>query len=316
MLFSTPLAHAHDINFGVLDVEELGNNVYRFGLRYTSQQLDLGMVNYEIPGCDNLLSSDDSILTIERRLTWRSQCNPQALLAKHPTVTINGLSQRHPILVRFSLQDARKLEQVFRENPISLSDMTATASPGESNASSVWSYLRIGYAHILIGYDHLLVVLCFMLLFTRITKLLWVISGFTLGHSCSLILAISFAWNVPAKLVEIFIILSVIFMARESFIDSKTSLMYQYPIIMSALIGLLHGLGFANVMNELGLPAEQTLLAIVCFNVGVELGQLLFVSVSLLVLAGIRRLAPSRELMTKAISLGIGGISIVWLMQF
>lgn len=147
-------------------------------------------------------------------------------------------------------------------------------------------YIEAGFFHILSGIDHLLFVLCLLFITYSSRKILLTISGFTLGHSITLILASLEMLSVNTLLLEVLIALSIVMLVLE--ITKKrhnknySSLIWRYPISVAILFGLLHGFGFAGALGELGLPAEMKLSALVFFNMGVELGQLMFVNFILL----------------------------------
>jgi hydrogenase/urease accessory protein HupE len=147
-----------------------------------------------------------------------------------------------------------------------------------SSLQTIQSYTLFGIQHILEGYDHLLFVLCLLLIASTLKKLLWAITGFTLAHSITLILS-ALGWvTIPIAPVEAIIALSIVFLAVEIAKRNTQSLSYRYPVAVSSSFGLLHGFGFASVLLELGLPQNDKLLALGFFNVGVEIGQLIFIS--------------------------------------
>lgn len=148
-------------------------------------------------------------------------------------------------------------------------------------------YLEMGVSHILSGFDHLLFVLCLIWLAFSWRRILLSVTGFTAAHSLTLGLA-AFGFITPATApTEVLIALSIVFVAAELVRQDQRSLSWRYPVIVSALFGLLHGLGFAGAIREIGLPNDDALWALFAFNVGVEIGQLLFItlmiSLSLLV---------------------------------
>lgn len=140
-------------------------------------------------------------------------------------------------------------------------------------------YTLLGIAHIWTGIDHLLFVACLMWLARTPRRLLITITGFTLAHSITLILSTLGVLRVPVPPVEAVIALSVVFLAYEIVRDDASSLTFRYPIAVSSAFGLLHGFGFAAVLREIGLPQIALPTALLFFNVGVEIGQLLFVTV-------------------------------------
>lgn len=139
-------------------------------------------------------------------------------------------------------------------------------------------YLILGVEHIWKGIDHLLFVSCLLLLtLPNWRRLLLTITGFTAAHSVTLALAAVDWVRLPIAPVEAVIALSVLFLAVELARDRRDSLTFRKPLFVSVAFGLLHGFGFAAVLQEIGLPEQQFVTALLGFNVGVEIGQLLFI---------------------------------------
>ena len=147
-------------------------------------------------------------------------------------------------------------------------------------------YFVLGVEHILLGIDHLLFVLCLLLLVQNWVQLFKTITAFTVAHSITLALA-SMNWvSLPPPPVETVIALSIVFLAREylQLKEGKSSLTQQYPWLVAFAFGLLHGFGFAGALSEIGFPQKNIPLALLTFNVGVEVGQLLFIAFCILIL--------------------------------
>ncbi len=133
-------------------------------------------------------------------------------------------------------------------------------------------YLRLGYTHILPkGADHVLFVLGIFLLSRRWKPILWQVTAFTLAHTITLGLTIYGIVSLRPAIVEPLIALSIVYVAVE---DVFTSRLNPWRVALVFAFGLVHGMGFAGVLSQLGLPRSQFLPALICFNVGVELGQL------------------------------------------
>ncbi len=144
----------------------------------------------------------------------------------------------------------------------------------------VWDYTRLGIEHIWVGIDHLLFLLCLVIVAGFSRRLIWTITGFTLSHSITLALS-TLGWvRLPISAVEACIALSIIFLCYEivHHHQTRSSLTYRYPVTVSSTFGLLHGFGFASVLAEIGLPKSHLTEALLFFNVGVEIGQLLFIA--------------------------------------
>ncbi|MCB1123978.1 MAG: HupE/UreJ family protein, partial [Verrucomicrobiae bacterium] len=160
--------------------------------------------------------------------------------------------------------------------PISMNG--AALQPGETGgySSSVLRYLRIGYYHILpLGLDHILFVFGLFLLSAKMRPLLIQVSAFTVAHTLTLGLSIYGVFSLPSGLVEPLIALSIVLVAVENIL---TDHIHPWRPVIVFVFGLLHGLGFAGVLGEIGLPSDEFLSALIFFNVGVELGQLTVVT--------------------------------------
>lgn len=179
-----------------------------------------------------------------------------------------------------------------------------------------WEYAGLGMFHILEGWDHLAFVLCLCLLVTSGRALLLLVTAFTVGHSASLALAYLGYLNVPMRPVEAVIALSVAFMAREALVyrTATTSTPshggWRYPAVVTGF-GLLHGLGFASELEGLGVSATERITGLLTFNLGVELGQLLFVAIVLTVFSAARQLQCSHWARLSALA-GAGVLGMYW----
>ena len=173
-------------------------------------------------------------------------------------------------------------------------------------------YLWQGMAHILSGWDHLAFVLCLCLL-AHGRRLLLLITLFTLGHSISLAGGF-YEWiSLPMPPVEAVIALSILFMAREAMRPNPAGNARRQAVITTGF-GLLHGLGFASALGEMGVAAGDRAIALLCFNLGVEAGQLLFVAAVLALLALAQRVGRPALLRPLALY-GTGAMAAFWLLQ-
>ena len=204
-------------------------------------------------------------------------------------IYIEGLSRTlTDALFRFQrLSGATQVSRMSPDAPAVLIEET----PGRFQVS--WTYTVLGVQHILEGIDHLLFVACLFLVAGISRKLVITITGFTVAHSMTLALATLDIVRIPVPPVEAVIALSIVFLAREIAGHKEDSLTYRYPVAVSMSFGLLHGFGFAAVLNEVGLPASDIPLALLFFNVGVEVGQLLFIAGLIAVVMVFRRITNS-----------------------
>ena len=142
-------------------------------------------------------------------------------------------------------------------------------------------YTGLGIEHILLGIDHLLFVLALLIMVQGAWPLVKTITGFTIAHSITLGLATLGFINVPTRPVEATIALSIAFVCAEIIYaqQGRAGIAYRYPWLVAFAFGLLHGLGFAGALSKIGLPPDEIPVALLFFNVGVEIGQLMFVAV-------------------------------------
>jgi len=176
------------------------------------------------------------------------------------------------------------------------------------------TYTVFGIEHILGGIDHLLFIACLVLIAGTGRRILITISGFTLAHSITLTLAALDLVRLPIPPIEAVIALSIVFLAREIALQRRDTLTWRYPIAVSASFGLLHGFGFASALSEIGLPQTEVPAALLAFNIGVEIGQILFVGVIIATVWVITSIMGALSGMEAASSRRVKGItSLEWL---
>jgi hydrogenase/urease accessory protein HupE len=177
------------------------------------------------------------------------------------------------------------------------------------------AYTALGVEHILIGVDHLLFVAGLIWIARRRWPLVKTITAFTVAHSLTLA-AVSFGWiGVPEGFVNAMIALSIVFVGIEILRAERgqDSLTLRKPWLVAFAFGLLHGFGFANALLELGLPDGARLLALAAFNIGVEIGQLAFVGLALLLAAAWREMtAPTPARSGPVAAYAVGGVAAFW----
>ena len=215
-------------------------------------------------------------------------------------------------LLRVHLADGRMAQAVLRGN-----SPFFTVPPRAGFLDVVHAYLALGLEHILTGPDHLLFVLGLVLL-VRGRQLLWTITAFTLGHSVTLSLAVLGFVHIPPRPVEALIAGSIFVVAVELTrqAQGRTLWMGRVPWGMACAVGLLHGLGFAGALAQVGLPAHEIPLALVSFNGGIEVGQLLFVGLVLAVRAALS-LSPGPWPSAVALipAYAIGSLAAFWVFE-
>lgn len=232
------------------------------------------------------------------------------------SVSIDGLTgSGYEVILRIPSQNAKIITKLLN------TDTPSYSMPKNQHLSTFdifSSYVTLGFEHILAGLDHLLFILALILLVTSRRKLIWTITFFTLAHSITLA-AVTLHWfYFPGPPVEAVIALSIVFLAKEAITvhHGKPSFTAQYPWLVAFIFGLLHGMGFASALNEIGIPENEIFLAMFSFNIGVELGQLAFVLAVLVTIATAKRLLPQFPYWTKKLpAYAIGCTASFWLLQ-
>jgi hydrogenase/urease accessory protein HupE len=272
-----PMASAHEIRPAFLQIREVEPNVYDFLWKTPSQgEMRLALNVIQPKDCTNAGEPRRTQVGGAVLDRWRAAC-AGGIIGK--PIQIENLSHTlTDAIIRFEpLDGADKTLRVKPDNPV----FTLPAAQGWTDVAT--TYFFLGVEHILLGFDHLMFVLALLLLIPNLHRLLAAITAFTVAHSLTLA-GTTFGWvklaNAP---VEATIALSIMFVAVEIMRvrAGRSSLTATMPWIASFAFGLLHGFGFASALTGAGLPRQELPLALVSFNVGVELGQLGFVALVL-----------------------------------
>lgn len=182
-------------------------------------------------------------------------------------------------------------------------------SAGTSRLQTLWRFIWLGIQHIAIGYDHLAFLLGLLVATASLRSLIKVITSFTLAHSITLALATFDIVVLPTRFTESMIALSIVYVAAENLIRNRPIERYR----ITFLFGLVHGFGFSNVLREMQLPRGHLALSLFSFNLGVEIGQLVFVLllfplINDLITSGWTKLRP-------AVSTAVGCLAVYWFVQ-
>ncbi len=208
--------------------------------------------------------------------TWRISGGPPL---DGQTVSIEGLTQTvTDVLMRVTTADGKVVNDVIR--PADPMRKLALAGPA---GLKIPAYVTLGIEHILTGADHLMFVLGLLLLIGPNWRLVKAVSAFTVAHSITLALAALGFVHFPSAIIEALVALSIVFVACELVPapGRPESLTHKHPWLIAFTFGLLHGLAFAGALAEVGLPKGAEPQALLLFNVGVEIGQLLFIGVAI-----------------------------------
>jgi hydrogenase/urease accessory protein HupE len=329
------VARAHEVRPAYLELQEVAPDRYallwKVPARGEDQRLGLHL---RLPGrCQH--AAPPSVTIGGGACIERSRLHCAGGLAG-AQIHIDGLATTlTDVLVRVARRDGST--QVTRVTP-DRPRFVVEAAPHRTEV--VRTYLRLGIEHILSGVDHLLFILALLLLVRDRRRLVGTVTAFTAAHSLTLTAATLGFVRVPQQPVEAVIALSIVFVAAEvarptghsplaachSPLTARYSpLAARRPWLVSFTFGLLHGFGFAGALHEVGLPQTAIPLALAFFNVGVEIGQLLFIAAARLVLVpaarGLERLRvhgaavaplPAWE---RAAAYAIGSVAAFWAIQ-
>jgi hydrogenase/urease accessory protein HupE len=287
LLICPVITWAHEIRPGYLEIKENADH----SLQITWKQPLMG--EYGVPmhpsiSAGWMVDSTASISYTETYLIKRWQIPATHAALNEQIIKIDGLENTiTDVLVQVML--LHDVSFTYLVKPIQPYVQLSLSTP---QPPPVWQYIQLGIFHIWTGFDHLLFVLGLLLLVKKRSRLFWTITAFTIAHSITLALATLHIIKVSTAFTEAAIALSIVFLAVELLRHYRgiNGFAYHYPWLVSFLFGLLHGLGFASALQDVGLPQNNIPLALFLFNVGVEAGQLIFVFIMLLLMAGIRRL--------------------------
>jgi len=251
-------------------------------------------------------------ITVQR---WRIRV-PEGL--DGTAIVFSQLSEtRIDVLARLVRLDGTvQLERILPVSP------RFVAKPSPGSLEVIQTYTVLGIEHILTGFDHLLYVLGMLILVGGWRRIVVTMSAFTATHSLTLTAA-ALGWvHVPQPPVEACIALSILFVAREivQAHRGRPGITARWPWVVSFTFGLMHGFGFAGALAEVGLPQSSIPIALLFFNVGVEIGQLMFVGAVLAVIAAGWRAAQRLRLsqtawLSRIAPYAIGGLASLWLVE-
>lgn len=230
------------------------------------------------------------------------------------TITIDGLTALQiDVMVRIKFADGTTQSTILRPaNP----SFTVPA-PG-TRGEIAWIYLRLGVEHILQGIDHLLFVLGLLLIVGSRYTLIKTITAFTIAHSITLAIATLGYASAPGPPLNAAIALSILFLGPEivRVWRGQTSFTIRHPWVVAFAFGLLHGFGFASGLTTSGLPSSEIPVALLLFNVGVEIGQLFFVAIILLLERSFRILEIRWPRWVEALpAYTVGSLGAFWTIQ-
>jgi hydrogenase/urease accessory protein HupE len=282
------MAHAHPLAPALLELQETAPARFDVLWRTSATRVQTVDVTPVLPAdCQETKAMQASVAENESLTArWSVRCDA-GLVGK--TLRIAGLERGHiNVILRVKLLQGDVIKTLLGP------DQTTFIVPAPEAVRSVFSsYLQLGVEHLLTGFDHLLFVLGLLLLVPDLRRLIFTVTAFTVGHSITLTLASLNLLNIPQAIAEFGIAATILLLACEltNKQSAQSSWIRRRPWLMAASFGLIHGLGFAGALREIGLPQDEIPLSLFAFNLGIEAGQLLLVFCFLL-LTGLWRRRP------------------------
>ena len=304
-------AYAHALSPSMLTVRELTSGEMEVSWKTPLMRLPGSDLRPVLPpdcvanGTPELVEDSDSVTA-----RWRVGCGASGLIGRE--IAVEGLGYaKTDALLHIELADGRVVDTVLRAR-----EPRFTVPDHETTLTVARRYVELGVVHILTGWDHLLFALGLLLLARDRRALLATITAFTLGHSVTLTLAALDLAHVSPAPVEALIAFSIFVLAVELARSDAGSRLWRKPWLMALVFGLLHGLGFAGTLRAAGLPAGSIPLALLSFNVGIELGQLGFVGSIVAVYAAARSLAVPAPAWGRTLAVyAIGSLAVFWVIE-
>ncbi len=310
LLLSAVQAEAHRFAPSLLRVFEVSDGEYQVIWKTPAQRVSsVPLAPRFPPGCQGGPAAPGELVGTGVISSWRLACEGSLV---GETVAVTGLGE-NSASVLFSLETRGG----FYYQSLLSSDQPAFTVPAEPTALEVMrEYTWLGAEHIWGGIDHLLFVFGLLLLVGWGKRLIWTITAFTVGHSITLSLVTLGFFEYPVALVEFMIALSIFLLALELARKQGAGLFKRYPWWLAGGFGLLHGMGFAGALAEVGLPQSELPLALLFFNIGIELGQIAFIAVIAAIGAALMRLPVLAVPSWRALPVYVlGSLSAMWCIE-
>ncbi len=294
-------ARAHEMSMAEMDVRETAPGEFLWQWSAQNDKRPIG--NDLIPHWPEACAPGPNVL----------HCGSGSSGGLKGTLTIDGVGKRYSAaLVKVTWLDGQTRVYTLTSGQPTV-QLYGSADDRRGRGEIARAYTILGVQHILSGIDHLLFVagLLFLVGFRR--RLIGTITAFTVAHSLTLACSVFGLITLRSPPVEAAIALSIVLVACEA-LRERDTLARRLPALVSFLFGLVHGLGFAGALKEVGLPQSHLPLALLCFNVGVEIGQLMMV---VAVFAVVRLPVPQRWLgvARRPALYGIGMLAAYWSWQ-
>lgn len=306
-------AQAHRFAPSLLKVNEIGSGEFNLVWKTPVQASSSIPLRPQWPeACEVASANPPQVEGTGRVFSWRLRCEfgPAGLVGQE--LGISGLAANQAsAMVMVSLLDGRNYQEVLNTEQASF---VVPEEPGAGEVMSDYSFL--GMEHIWGGIDHLLFVFGLLLLVGGGARLIWTITAFTVGHSITLSLVTLGFFDYPVALVEFTIALSIFILAVELTRRERHDALWRNPWWLAGGFGLLHGMGFAGALAETGLPQDNVPLALLFFNIGIEVGQILFIFAVIAVWMLVRKpLAPWQDRLMPVPIYVLGALSAMWCIE-
>jgi hydrogenase/urease accessory protein HupE len=280
------LAWAHEVRPAFLQIEDGGDG--HLGVLWKAPLIagKMPAIEPRFPvHCEELTGRDRRMIEATIVETWRLSCGERGLADSE--VRMVGL-ERTVVEVFVEVVAADGVRSSLLLKPSRTSFIYGDDRSGETLGHGAW--FRLGVEHLLLGFDHILFVVGLVLLLRKPSDLVKVITSFTIAHSLTLGLSALGGVTFNQSAVEAVIALSILVLAVELAKADQhgNTLIFRYPWAITFVFGLLHGFGFAGALSDIGLPEDSAVMALLLFNIGVEVGQLMIVAMMLVFLAGWR----------------------------
>jgi hydrogenase/urease accessory protein HupE len=301
-------ARAHPTGFALLTIDQRAEGEVDAVLRVSGAADRARLVEVVFPaGCSERAPTTTRVVSTGIDRTFRLRCD-----ALRGELELRGL----PVDLQARVEVREDAGGAMRtvETAVLDAGRPRVRLGGASSEGAFGRYLVLGVEHIAFGIDHVLFVVALVLLVRTPRRAILTATAFTLGHSVTLALASLELVDVATAPVEACIALSVLLVARE-LRSERPSAIHAHPELAAALFGLLHGLGFASALSEIGLPSDALVTSLFAFNLGVELGQIALVAIGLSLLAlASRRLDERRRarFVETPIAYALGAVAAYW----
>ncbi len=307
---------ADDLRPLYIEVEQVANDQYGVRIKKPPKVSESNRPSLVFPDHCQQLAPTDSVrlragVPVAAADTWqcRQSIGGQSLVLQYPLFIVPN-----PSIVKVIFLSGESYTIALASGD------TQWQMPREEDISSVAKqYTWLGMEHIWIGYDHLLFLLCLIWIAGTWKRILVTITGFTLAHSVTLVLSALELIKLPVPPIEAVIALSVVFLATEVAKGRHNSLTWRRPVTVSSSFGLLHGLGFAAALSEIGLPQTEVVSGLLFFNVGVEIGQAAFAIVVIALITVAQKMTGTKidfkQWSQRGVGYGVGCIAAYWLIQ-